>query len=377
MNKTLAVGHVIRQYLRLTETFVGSYLTHAQAHQPHVFTDILVSEFAKNIPCMYLIDQKQVVALGRQNRDLFFSQLDYPNCYVQAIADREVCVLHAHFGLMGYRALKLKRDTRLPLMVSFYGIDASHMLGLRQWQEAFAQVFERADVVTALGTDMADRLCLAGCPERKIQIVHLGVDLAAIPFIPRMPPETGEPLVLFYCGRLVEKKGIFDALEAFASVVDKWPQLVFRIVGDGALRALLNRKIRAMKLQGRVQVLGALPHRRVLEEMANAHVFILPSKTASNGDMEGTPTVLLEAQASGLPVLSTFHADIPEVVLDGQSGFLVPEGDVVSLADKLNLLLSMADVWADFGREGRAHIKKYYHILTEVKKLETLYQKLV
>ncbi|MFT5367862.1 MAG: colanic acid/amylovoran biosynthesis glycosyltransferase [Candidatus Latescibacterota bacterium] len=377
MSKKIQVGHVIRYYLRLTETFIQSYLTHAQSHLPCVLTDILVPTTDNNTSCVYLIAHRQVAKMSKQERHFFLSKLDYPLCYAQTIVERQMDVLHAHFGAMGYRALNLKHTVQLPLVVSFYGVDASHLLGVKQWQKHFAQLFDQADVVTALGSDMAERLCTAGCPERKIEIVHLGVDLEALPFRGRVSPEADESIILLYCGRLVEKKGIFDALDAFARLADTWPQLCFRIVGDGVLRPQLKRKIRAMGLQERVCVLGAISHRRVLEEMDQAHMFILPSKTAGNGDMEGTPTVLLEAQASGLPVLSTYHADIPEVVKDGESGFLVAEGDVDDLAGKLEVLLSQPDLWSKFGLAARKHIQKHYNIRREVKNLEAIYQKLV
>lgn len=183
--------------------------------------------------------------------------------------------------------------------------------------------------------------------------------------------------MLLYCGRLVTKKGVLDALHAFAWVADQWPHLIFRIVGDGELKQHLVQEIDVLELGDRVEVLGALSHDRVIQEMQQAHLFILPSKTAENGDMEGTPTVLLEAQASGLPVLSTHHADIPEVVVDGESGFLVSEGDVEALADKLNVLLSQSDMWGKLGRRGRSHVERYYNIRQEVKRLETVYQHLL
>ena len=369
----ICVGHLIRRYLRLTETFIQAYLTHAKMHRPQVFTDVLFPQTAGNTACTYLIDQQELNRMSQSDVRFFFSQLDFPNCFYRLFCEQEIEVLHTHFGSLGFRSLQLKEKLGVPLISSFYGIDASQMISSGQYDLAFSRLFDRADAVIALGSDMARRLCLAGCSERKIHVIHLGVDLKKISYQPRTMPGDDSPITLLYCGRLVKKKGIEDALYAFARVVDRYPNLVFRIVGDGPLRLSLLRRIREMDLSASVQVLGALPHRQVLMEMARAHLFVLPSKMAHNGDMEGTPTVLLEAQASGLPVLSTLHADIPEVVLDGETGFLVPEDDSNALAKKLTVLLDHPVWWSDFGRKGRAHVRQHYNIRKEIKKLESLY----
>jgi colanic acid/amylovoran biosynthesis glycosyltransferase len=224
---------------------------------------------------------------------------------------------------------------------------------------------------------MARRLRAAGCPAEKVRIQHLGVDVEQIAFRPRRWPGDGRKVVLLYCGRLVEKKGILHALEAFARLAGRWKNLEFRVVGGGPLRPAVERAIRGLRLQGRVVLRGALPHAEALQEMQKAHLFLLPSLTAPDGDMEGTPTVLMEAQASGLLVVSTFHADIPEVALDGETGFLAPEGDSQALADCLDYLLRHPEMWPDLGRAGRRHVERNYNIYREVLKLEAIYDELL
>jgi colanic acid/amylovoran biosynthesis glycosyltransferase len=242
---------------------------------------------------------------------------------------------------------------------------------------AFKRLFREGDLFLALGRDMADRLRAAGCPEEKVRIQHLAVDVERIAFRPRQWPGDGERVVVLYCGRLVEKKGILCALEAFARLAGRWKDLEFRVVGGGPLRPAVEQAVRRMDLQDRVVLRGALPHAEAMKEMRDAHLFILPSLTAPDGDMEGTPTVLMEAQASGLPVVSTHHADIPEVALDGETGFLVPERDSQALAERLGHLLRHPDIWPDFGRAGRRHVEQRYNIHREAPKLEALYAGLI
>ena len=371
------VGHLIQWFPMLTETFIRSYLRHAKKSHPLVLAETLFLDVDDQIPVSYLIDSDDRKQFSRDQLRYFLRELNYPTCYQKLAKKKKTDLLHAHFGQVGYKTLSLKERVKCPLVTSFYGIDASLLIKSRGWQKRFAHLFDVGDAFVCLGTQMKDRLCAVGCPEEKLHIIHLGVDVKNISFKSRMYPDDGGCIYLLYCGRLVEKKGIFDALQAFKQVANLWPQMIFRIVGDGELKQKLIHRIQELGLADRVEVLGALDHHRVLEEMGKAHLFILPSKTARNGNMEGTPTVLLEAQASGLPVLSTYHADIPEVVLDGRSGFLVDEGDVDALAGQLGVLLSQPQKWAEFGDKGRKHIEQHYNIYHEVKKLEALYQELV
>ncbi len=381
MNAT--VGHLKVHYLALTETFIYGYLAHARRFNPLVLTDVARNLSLFPIDCSYLITQGEVEAL-RQDMGarsgpflrVFLGTLDYPNCFERFIRERGIGLLHAHFGVAGCRAVRLKRRVGVPLVTTFYGVDAAKWLSAPEMRGAFERLFEEGDLFLALGKDMVGRLRAAGCPEEKVRIQHLGVDVEQIAFHPRRWPEDGGKVVLLYCGRLVEKKGILYALEAFARLAGRWKNLEFRVVGDGPLRPAVEQAVRRMGLQDRVVLRGALPHAEAMKEMRDAHLFILPSLTAPDGDMEGTPTVLMEAQASGLPVVSTRHADIPEVVLDGESGFLVPERDSRALADCLDCLLKHPDVWPDFGQAGRRHVEQHYNIHREVLKLETIYSDL-
>lgn len=378
------VGHLKIHYLALTETFIYGYLVNARRFDPLVLTDVARNLSLFPIDCSYLITQGEVEALrrGMGARSgpflrVFLGALDYPNCFERFIRERDIGLLHAHFGVAGCRAVRLKRRVGVPLVTTFYGVDAAKWLSAPEMRRAFKRLFQEGDLFLALGKDMVGRLRAAGCPEEKIRIQRLGVDVEEIAFHPRRWPEDGKRVVLLYCGRLVEKKGILYALEAFARLADRWKDLEFRVVGGGPLRPDVEQAVWRMDLQDRVVLRGALPHAEAMKEMRDAHLFILPSLTAPDGDMEGTPTVLMEAQASGLPVVSTHHADIPEVVLDGESGFLVPERDSRALTDRLSHLLETPDRWPEIGLAGRGHIERRYNIHREAQKLEDIYADLL
>ena len=155
---------------------------------------------------------------------------------------------------------------------------------------------------------------------------------------------------MLFVGRLVEKKGPLDALEAFARARQCCAeQARLIVVGDGPLRAALMARVEALQLQGHVQLLGLQPPERIAQLMRQSRCLLLPSRVASDGDAEGCPVAVLEAQVAGLPVVSTRHAGIPEVVQNGTTAFLAEEGDVKALAKGLERLLCNAELAGRMG----------------------------
>jgi len=149
------------------------------------------------------------------------------------------------------------------------------------------------------------------------------------------------------------------------------------IVGDGDLRKDIEALTLKPALEDRVHLTGALPHRKVMEHLEKAHILMAPSITTPSNDQEGIPNVLKEAMATGLPVISTRHSGIPELVEDGVSGFLVPEKDAEALADRLIHLADHPEVWGEMGRAGRAKVEAEYDIDKLNDRLVGLYENLI
>jgi colanic acid/amylovoran biosynthesis glycosyltransferase len=150
-----------------------------------------------------------------------------------------------------------------------------------------------------------------------------------------------------------------------------------RIIGEGPLRDRIAQEIAARGLSDSALLLGPRAHEEVAAEMAAAHLFILPSRTAPDGDKEGIPNALMEAMASGLPVLSTRHAGIPECVEDGVSGLLVPEGNPAALAEGLCRLIETPASWPALARAGRARIETEFNRETQARRLVSLYEEVL
>jgi len=295
----------------------------------------------------------------------------------RALARHGARVLHAHFGYTGWQLLPLQRRTGLPLVTSFYGEDASRLPREPLWAERFAELFEAGARFLVEGPQLGRRLAELGCPAQKIALQHIAIEPHRYPFRERRP-RAGGPVRVLFCASFREKKGLRYALEALARARAERPEIELRVGGDGPGRDEARALVGRLRLEHGVRFLGFLEHARMLEEMDAADLFLQPSVTAADGDSEGgAPTTLLEAQACGLPVVATRHADIPHVVPEGESGLLAEERDVEGLAAHLIELAKQPERWAAMGAAGREHVERFHDVGRETARLEDLYRALV
>ncbi|MDA0748413.1 MAG: glycosyltransferase, partial [bacterium] len=216
-----------------------------------------------------------------------------------------------------------------------------------------------------------------GCPAQKVQVQALGVDLDRIPFVEPANRVDHAPVVLMYAA-LREKKGHVYGLRAFRKVQDAYPGVQVRVIGDGPLRGEIEEEIQKLGIAESVSLLGMLPHAVCTEELKRATVLLYPSVTAADGDTEGgAPVSLIEAMASGLPVVSSQHADIPFVVPEGRCGLLAKERDVDGLAEALDAVLRSEDMRGKMAWAGRRHVEAHHALVTQVGRLEEVYDRLV
>jgi colanic acid/amylovoran biosynthesis glycosyltransferase len=288
----------------------------------------------------------------------------------------EFDIVHAHFGTTAKAFDFLTQSdqftvgSQIPFIVSFYGYDISHVIS--QDKHAYDDLFPLCNAVTALSDDMKSKLTGAGCPSQKCVKQQLAIDTQTFQYHIR-ELSAGEPINVLTIARFTEKKGLKHAVDAIGKLSDQY-NINYRIAGDGPLRGRIEQRIEHWGIKDRTELLGWVDQKTVQDAMHNAHIFLLPSRTASNGDQEGTPTVLLEAQATGLPVISTYHAGIPEIVADGESGILVREADTNALVESLEELFERANEWPEMGKQGRKLVEETHSIPTMVRRLETLYQ---
>ncbi|MFA6823644.1 MAG: glycosyltransferase, partial [Geobacter sp.] len=266
---------------------------------------------------------------------------------------------HIHFGtnFITFEPLFQVLDTFL--IVSFYGYDASKYL-VEHGDRCYDALFRRADLITTPTKYMMDELVRKGCPADKITVHRCGV---AIPALPLSRAACGNRVTMLSVARLVEKKGIEYALRAFALIAVS-NDVKYRIIGDGPLKYELMELAKQLGLAGVVEFIGFIPIETLLHEMEQADIIVLPSVTADNGDQEGLPVTLVTAQALGLPVISTFHAGIPELVIDGVTGFLSIERDVQQIAQHMERLTNDPGLRQSFGAKGRERVQDEFDIET-------------
>jgi colanic acid/amylovoran biosynthesis glycosyltransferase len=227
--------------------------------------------------------------------------------------------------------------------------------------DRYAPLFDYGACQLTVNRMFRRMLVEAGAPEQRVAVHHMGIDCEDIPYRQR---DLGDgSLELISVCRLVEKKGIAVALRAMAAFAAARPAVDwhYSIVGDGPLLPALRALAGEFGLGDRVRFHGALPHGAVKERLARAHVFLLPSVTAADGDVEGVPVALMEAMAAGLIVLSSFHSGIPELVEDRRSGFLAPEKDAAGLAAHLQWVVDNPAAWPAISMAARMRIDTVFH----------------
>ncbi|MGH9866837.1 MAG: glycosyltransferase [Candidatus Polarisedimenticolia bacterium] len=369
-----AVAHVVECWLGRTETFI-----HASVAS---FTRVRPVIIARRVENLEEFPVPEGASLHRWSpargtpswvAGAVRRRLSGGEPHVEKILAREEArAIHAHYGPTACSLLEVRRRTRLPLFVSFYGYDASVRSVVQDLAEDYRRLFDLGNVFLSEGPAMSRRLEELGCPRSKIHIQRIGIDTRQYRFHPRH--DQGGPLNVLMCGRMVAKKGYPAALRAFAEARRKADRLTLRLVGDGPDRASIETLADELGVKGNVTFLGALPRQGFLAEIDRAHFYLQPSQTAPDGDSEGgAPTALLEAQASGLPVVATRHADIPYVVREADSALLADEGDVAGLAAHLETLARSPVTWGSMGRMGRAHVEERHDVRELATRLEVLY----
>jgi colanic acid/amylovoran biosynthesis glycosyltransferase len=284
-------------------------------------------------------------------------------------------VLHAHFGPIGRSFRFARRLWGAPLVVSFHGYDFSTW-PRRHGTKAYAAMFDEADTIT-VHTEYAERkLQTLGCPDDKLRRLECGIDIREFPFRVRRPP-ADRPIRILTVARLVEKKGVEYSIRAVAQLLGEGYDLHYEIIGDGPLRTQLMSLCNDLGVCDRIAFAGARNSDYVRDSMVNSDLFVLASHTSSDGDTEGAPVSLLEAQACGMPVVSTQHAGIPEIVADKLSGFLVAERDAAGLAGAIRRLISNYPSWPAMGAHGRAYVTERHDLTLLNRQLADIYTEAV
>ena len=285
-------------------------------------------------------------------------------------------LLHAHFALDGAAALPLQKQLRIPLIVTLHGYDATtrdealrHTIAGRIFLRRRQELRERTRFFICVSEHIHQQALERGVPECKIRTLPIGVDLNLFAPDP-LRSRSRDPIVLFV-GRLVEKKGCEYLIRAMTRVESRYPAARLLIVGDGPLLDPLRTQARAALRS--CTFLGSQPPSVVRDLMHRASLIAAPSIVASNGDTEGLPITLCEAQAIGLPIVAFHGPGVAEAVVENETALLVPPRDERGLAEAISTILADDDLAARLAAAGRRRAECLFSLEKQTVRLEDLY----
>jgi colanic acid/amylovoran biosynthesis glycosyltransferase len=283
-------------------------------------------------------------------------------------------VIHCHFGTIGQTVSVMRRHGLISgkLIVTVHGFDLSQgKLGFAE--DYYKELFDHTDCLLPVSAHWKAKLESMGADPNRVRVHRMGVDVQKL----RPAACEARPGVFRLCsiGRFVEKKGHLFSIRALAKVRERRPDLdlSLQFVGDGPLLPEAQALVQTLGLSGIVEFRGGLEHSSALALLAESDAFILPSITASDGNMEGVPVSIMEAMALQKPVISTWHSGIPELVEHGVSGLLVPEQDVETLSRAIEVLADNPAERARLGAAGRLKVERSFNASTLGKELRTVY----
>jgi colanic acid/amylovoran biosynthesis glycosyltransferase len=285
-------------------------------------------------------------------------------------------LMHIYFGHTGVHLLPFIEQWDKPCVVSFHGADVADKPEIKDYHGKLARLFNAVPLVLARSQSLADRLIQFGCPPEKLRINRTGVPLDEFPFVEREPPSDGQWKIVQAC-RLIPKKGVATSLRAFAIFKKDHPKAEFFLAGKGPLQPELEMLAAGLGIFKDVRFEGFLSQAELAKLYASSHLLLHPSETLPNQDQEGVPNSVLEAMATGLPVVATRHGGIPEAVEHGRNGFLANEEDHTGLANAMEQITRSPGLLRDMGLRARDMVAERFAQKAQINQLESFYEEAI
>ena len=290
------------------------------------------------------------------------------------LKNNNIDLVLAEYGSTAVEIMEACKRASVRLVAHFHGWDAYADEMLDAYQDQYKQLFKQAAGVIAVSKHMKGQLQKLGCPEKKIAVIPCGADINT------QLTRTGQSKQIrnfILVGRLTPKKAPLVSLKAFHEIVKTTPDAKLHIVGDGPLKAELDDYIAQHNLADSVVFHGAQAHDYVINQLQQADCFLQHSVVAANGDHEGTPVSVLEAMLLGLPTIATRHAGINDVIIHGQTGFMVDEHDIEEMVMQMRFVVAHPETAFKVGSKAREHIKKHHTAAMNIRNIETMLCSLV
>ena len=312
----------------------------------------------------------------RQVRDMPWQISDAElRALLRLLSRTDARLLHIYFGQIAVHLLPLIRTWKNPSIVSFHGADVTVDMNKAAYRESTRQMLDAVKLVLVRSESLRRALIDLGCDPKKIEVQRTGIPLEEFAFHERSFPNDGE-WRLVQAGRLIEKKGLPVTLRAFAVFLRKYPNAKLTIAGEGPLLGELQKLARELNIERRVSFTSFISQEQLRDIYYRSHIFVHPSQTGHDGNVEGIPNSMLEAMASGLSVFATDHGGIPEAVENGVSGVLVRERDHEAIANALLNATQDSDSLARIARNGAEVVRKNFDLHAQAQRLEEIYLRL-
>jgi glycosyltransferase involved in cell wall biosynthesis len=369
-----------KELLRASETFIRAQVQSYQRWQAVLFGERIWPGGLSldGIDSRTLIDGrttlvKRIVAKARQTAGVA------PAFVMRKLQAEGADLLHAHFGQDGILAWPYARNLNVPLVITLHGHDVTARKECYRsgeygfWQKSYPDQFaliarQRSVHFIAVSKALLQAAIDYGVPKDRIVVCYTGIDVRQ--FRPGPKAITERPRRIVFVGRLVEGKGCAYLIEAFQEIARSIPNAELLVIGDGPLKGALEALAR--KLNVRVEFLGAVTQDVVKRHLDEARVFCLPSITTSNGNFESFGMVLLEAQACGVPVVTSARGGM-ESLADGVTGFVFPEKDVGALVGRICDILRNDELASHMSCAGPGFVRRHFDIVNCTRKIEDLY----
>ncbi len=343
---------------KYSETFIAS-------HREYLDVDVL-NLFDGYLPMKYFFGSKTETQFQILSKDRETQKHEIKKLFIQY----HVHTVLAEYGPSGAEMFEICFELEIPLIVHFHGYDAYRSDILQSYGKGYPEMFSKMSAAVVVSNDMKNQLVKLGCDPEKIFLIPYGIELKYF----YQPSKTTMGLRLVSCGRFVEKKSPERILMAFAGAKDVYPDLSITMIGDGELLYSCQELAKKLNIEKDVDFTGVLPPQRIAEIFKESSIFLQHSIVTDMGDSEGTPLAILEAGASGLAVIATRHAGIPDVVEDEINGYLVEEKDVQTMTDRIVYLVKNPNKAIVFGRKLQEKVVQSYSMERYISDLKNLIQ---
>jgi colanic acid/amylovoran biosynthesis glycosyltransferase len=381
---TLTVAHLRHRWLSQTETWIYEQVRYLPPHvQSHIVCSYTENLDQFSVPNIHsLSDDRSISGMtGKLARRFKFRSKE--QSLIAILRRTGAALAHSHFGNHAWSNLPIIEAAGVRHVATYYGMDASRLPTVEPiWRERYHELFAKVDRILCEGPYMGRTIQDLGCPAEKMRVHHLGVKVDQIEYRPRQW-KPGEPLKILIAGSFREKKGIPYAISA-AGELSKSVSVELTIIGDASAEPQSQEEkktildmLKSTGLDSKTRMLGYQPHKIFFEEAYSSHVFMSPSIRASDGDTEGgAPVSIIEVMATGMPVVSTIHCDIPNVISEG-TGLLAPERDVPALVDHLQWLVGHSEKWESMTAAARRRVETEFDCAMQGRRLAQIYRDVV